>query len=234
MIENKTLNVPLSKMLELDIDAKNELETALYQKMDILSYEECVNWFVAEYGLVQLTQFRMKFIMNYAWAIPNTEAITTICEHGPITEIGCGNGYWAWRIRQAGGDIQAYDSKTMQFIKGFPEHIAHLNENAPWEFLWKRFYIFPIPKCASLTTATADRALMLCWPPYADPMAYDCLLNYQGDTFIYIGEYDGGCCGDKNFSELLFRSGEWELTKIVDIPRFRGLYDSLFLFKRCV
>ena len=86
-------------------------------KMDVLSYEDCVKWFYSKYGEFGLMAERRTFIRNYAWAIPNAEAIDTICEYSPITEIGCGGGYWAWRVLQSGGDIQPYDYKTLRKIE---------------------------------------------------------------------------------------------------------------------
>ena len=52
---------------------------------------------------------RATLVDHYAWAIPTTDAVDFITQHGPMLEIGAGRGYWAWCIDQRGGDIIATD-----------------------------------------------------------------------------------------------------------------------------
>ena len=57
---------------------------------------------------------RSEAIQKYAFAIPNTEAIERIAQHGPVVEMFAGSGYWASFLKQAGADIIAYDNFTWQ------------------------------------------------------------------------------------------------------------------------
>jgi hypothetical protein len=97
-----------------------------------------------------------------------------------------------------------------------------------------------------------EHALMLCWPPYSETMASDCLDTFQGDTVIYIGERQNGCTGDDKFFEDLTgnvsgtedeQTGEWwvdgvELvvdwkeTITIAIPQWEGIHDYLTIYQR--
>lgn len=102
------------------------------------------------------------------------------------------------------------------------------------------------------------RTLFLCWPPYNGAMAIEAVRAYQGDTVVYIGESYGGCTADDDFFTLMGEgyepcdksecSGdnepdychlyhgdlkpEWERVDDVVIPRWYGLHDYLYVYKR--
>lgn len=82
----------------------------------------------------------------------------------------------------------------------------------------------------------ADRVLFLSWPPYDSPMAADCLMNYEGDTLIFIGENDGGCTGDELFFEALEK--HWTLVDELwtegGFIQWSGLNDYVQIFRRNV
>lgn len=160
----------------------------------------------------QLSSIRDGLVYVFAWAIPNPEAIEAIREHAPrIVEIGAGTGYWAYLLNKAGCDIVAFDS-----YDGFCNH----------------GYWFDVRKGEGVQCLNGyhDRALMLCWPPYSNPMAYEYLSAYQGDTLVYIGEGAEGCTGDRDFHQLLDQA--WEPVEKVDIPRWYGIHDSLTIYRR--
>jgi hypothetical protein len=156
--------------------------------------------------------YRKALCRQYAWAVPNDEAIRALVALGPIIEIGAGTGYWAALVNQAGGDVVAYDIKP---------HDNH----------WCRGNHMPIctggPEVAQ---AHPHRALMLCWPPCAESMGCDALLAYEGDTLIYIGEGNYGCTGDEEMHALM--GALYQEVKKVEIPRWRGMYDSLTIWHR--
>lgn len=152
---------------------------------------------------------RRQLTKSYAWAIPTPGDIAWIVETldgRDVVEVGAGTGYWAWQLGQSGVDVAAYDAKPFEnhwcggakyhsVRKGGPEMAAE----------------FP------------RRALMLCWPPYDDPMAEDALSCYKGDLLIYVGESDGGCTAGDGFFRLLER--DW--THIGDSPAhvtFSGIH----------
>lgn len=60
------------------------------------------------------TYGRSALVKRYSWAIPSPESIEwmlKVLDGRPVVEIGCGTGYWAWLLEQAGVDVNAYDHK---------------------------------------------------------------------------------------------------------------------------
>jgi hypothetical protein len=170
-------------------------------------------WDMSEksYGL------RGRLVEQYSWAIPTTEALTMIAVNAPIVEIGAGTGYWAALLISMGVDIVAYDLNPP----------GGARENS---YRHKRTYTTVNEGNHKKLLRHADRALFLCWPPYAEPMAHECLSAFKGDTLIYIGEGWGGCNADQDFWDLLRK--EWEDVATCDIPQFSGLHDGLSVYKR--
>jgi hypothetical protein len=72
--------------------------------------------------------------------------------------------------------------------------------------------------------------LMMCWPPHSDPMAYEALRAFKGDKLIYVGESDDGCNATDAFFELIEK--EWVKIKVINIPQWFGLHDSLYLYEK--
>ena len=157
---------------------------------------------------------RHELVTEYSWAIPTEEALDAIERHASagVVEIGAGTGYWARFLRARGMFVQAYDLEPHDNPQAqgrwSPVEIGGPEKAALW------------PKCA----------LMLCWPPYDTPMALRSLVAYSGDTFIYIGEADGGCNGDKNFHKLVEK--RWEEVEYVSLPQWPGIHDGLTVYKR--
>lgn len=75
-----------------------------------------------------------------------------------------------------------------------------------------------------------NHTLMLVWPPYNTPMAYQTLKFFTGSTVIYVGEGDGGCTGCDRFHGLL--NSNFEQVEFVSIPRWECIYDSLRVYRR--
>jgi hypothetical protein len=162
-------------------------------------------------------KLRPHFTRNYSWAIPNEDAILTIASYSPLVEIGAGLGLWAHLISRAGGDIVAYDyappskrkrnTYTGRSRGFFPVHIG-----GPRKLL-----------------KHPNRNLLLVWPPYAEPMAWDCLRNFSGKHVLFVGEYQG-CTGDDRFFELLYNN--FTNQHVIEIPQWEGINDALFIYRR--
>lgn len=160
---------------------------------------------------VDVLERREALVEEYAWAIPNREAIETIVEHGPIVEVGAGTGYWAWCVDQLGGVVAATDAE-------------------PPESTYRRVAAYDARRRVNAMVADElDAALLLVWPPYDDPMAKDAIEAYPGETVIYVGEGRGGCTADDRFHRLLHE--DWELAETVDIPTYLGLHDRLEVWR---
>jgi hypothetical protein len=76
----------------------------------------------------------------------------------------------------------------------------------------------------------SNRALFLCWPPYATPLAYQCVLKYKGDVLIYIGEDGGGCNGNEDFFKYVEKN--YTLEKVVGMAKWEGIHDALWIYRR--
>lgn len=150
---------------------------------------------------------RQDLVCKYAWAVPTQDALDVLAAHRPILEIGAGTGYWAYLLREHYGvDILAYDkhpplTKWTGVLKGRPVKARK----------------YP------------NRTLFLCWPPYSHPMATESLKYYQGQTVIYVGEWNA-CTADDEFHELL--EAEWTQTQRVSLPNWIGIRDEMFVFER--
>ena len=87
-----------------------------------------------------------------------------------------------------------------------------------------------LPGSESAVSYHPDRALMLCWPPNKDEMAYRALRSYGGKKLIYIGEEAPGCTADKKFHQLV--QEQWKLIERMDLPRWHLIKDSVFFYSR--
>ena len=163
---------------------------------------------------------RVEYCKYFAWAVPNEEALHAIAKLAPICELGGGNGYWAWMLQQIGCDISSYD------IAPIRNKCDQANEwhDLPCQPAWS-----VVEKCSNEMIPT--ETLMLCWPPYDQPMAAECLKRYKGNNLIYIGENTGGCTANDEFFELL---NDWHLVDGVTIPQWAGMHDYVQFYVRGV
>lgn len=155
---------------------------------------------------------RRALVQKYAWAIPNEHALEVLAKHAPIVEIGAGNGYWARCLRERGVTVQAYDKKPYRN-----------------EYVCNRWTAVA-PGRARKAKQFSDHTLFLCWPPYRESFAADCLRLYQGDTVIVVGESDGGCTANAEFFDMLDKG--FRHTDTIDIPRWFGINDYLRVYER--
>jgi hypothetical protein len=161
---------------------------------------------------------RQSLCVRYTWSIPSPGDIAWIRNNlngQGVVEIGAGAGYWAWQLQQAGVDVVAYDPNPVG-QNTFAAHRAYTDVRIGDD---------------SAAAEHPDRALMLCWPSYCDPFAKQALHAYQGDTVIYIGEGEGGCCADDRFHRILRRDFDdagfspWHIN-------FYGIHCSLTMWRR--
>jgi len=157
--------------------------------------------------------FRNLIASKYAWAIPNNEAIDEIVKYSPIIEIGADIGYWASLISKAGADIVAFDN--------FSTH-------QPEEKREKHFDV----KFGDENEIKnhQERTLFLCWAPYENDMALNCIKNYKGKYFLYVGEGKSGCNGTDEFFEYLDKN--FHIIKEINIPQWYGINDSFTVYER--
>lgn len=153
---------------------------------------------------------RKRLVKKYAWAIPTPRALDVISRYTPILEIGAGKGYWASLLDC---EVVAYD-------------VAFGKENGQTDD-GECYYEVKLGG-VEVIAEYPNHTLMLCWPPYNDDMAMECLQKYQGGKLIYIGEGYGGCTATDEFHEEL--DSKWEQIEIVRIPQWNGLHDVLRVY----
>lgn len=200
--------------------------------------------------------WRSWFTSVFAWAIPSPKALDFIAETldgRPLVEIGAGNGYWAWCLAQMGVDVVAYDRSPFGSPRSWFGGERFIERQMSWADQQREF--FPVQEGGpKVLRDHGDRVLFMCWPPYQGSMAAEALKAYGGDTCIFIGEWDGGCNADEEFWSMV-RDGRtddiwddeadeyvstdaqiapqsWRLETHQPIPKFEGLHDDIYVFKR--
>lgn len=173
-------------------------------------------------GRPRYIDIRKEMVHKYSWAVPALPALEALHALGPLVEIGAGLGYWAFLLRQLGADILAYDEEPDPLKNTYTSEEAARIKIVPWTEVLKGG-----PEKA---WEHRNRALFLCWPPYDDPMAYRCLVQYGGQRIALIGEGRGGCTADDKFFRRLHAG--WEQTDEIDIPQWDGIHDYLSIYRR--
>jgi hypothetical protein len=177
-------------------------------------------------GNYSIWEQRKKYYSHYCWAVPDPETLAfTLKWLSPSAiEIGAGTGYWANQLATMGLDILAFDAYPPDKIHNHYHHSIG-DESG----LWTVFY--PVQEGNATTLKEyPDRTLFLCWPPYDNAMAHECLSNYPGQKVIYIGEGDGGCTGDEAFHKLL--DDEWHLVAEHIGIQWDGIHDRVYVYER--
>ena len=171
----------------------------------------------------------------YGFATPNKKALGAIKKVGPLVEVGAGTGYWSSLLRARGADIVSYDIAPAQLAaaagasrskskKGSAKHKA-MNE-----------YHGNVPGFTDVRIGDSrcvaehkDRALFLCYPPPAEPMAADTLKAYAGNCVVYAGEWRG-LTADPLFEKLLEKS--FRLESRLSLPNFGNQASQLTVWRR--
>lgn len=167
---------------------------------------------------IGILKLRLVYCDQYAWAVPNDEAISTLVKYSPIVEIGAGRGYWASLVASAGADIVAFDLN--------PPTRRQVNT---WHRQSGTF--FKVSKADLDVVGTyRDRTLFLCWPPHGSDVALRTIQNYKGKTVIYVGDNGHVSSGTPEFYKEL--STSFNLVQFVDIPRWPGVDDRLEVWQR--
>jgi len=157
---------------------------------------------------------RRIFANKYSWAVPCIPIIRIIgwfFGSSKVMEVGAGTGLWTYLLHEfCGTRIIATDVPS------------HFNNNMNNHTFCK---IYP-DGTPNLVSRLNPDGLFCCWPPYSNSFAYDCLKNFTGNKFVYIGETDYGCTGDDKFHQLL--RDEWVGNRIpIPIDLVNGLEEDI-------
>lgn len=158
---------------------------------------------------------RTEFCRYFSWGIPTKEILDKIHKISVgkcILEIGSGKGLWAFLLEMRGCHIIPTDI-----------HIHRQEE------------MFTLVEKLSAVDACEKydcEILLIIWPPSGSTMAIDSLRKFKGDTFIYYGEYKGGCNATDEFFDELKESWINRSSYFPKNPRWQGLKDKIYLFIR--
>jgi hypothetical protein len=137
---------------------------------------------------------RTELTSRYAWTITAPETVAFVVTHaGPkVVDPLAGSGYWAYLLGQAGVDVIVSDLNPPDVAANHWHQagVAHV-------------HVAGMDAVDAVTAYGSGRTLLLAWPPYDAPIGADVLNAFPGDRVIYIGEGEGGCCGDDDLFELL-------------------------------
>jgi hypothetical protein len=190
---------------------------------------------------------RNDMVKEYAFAIPSPDSLNWIANHlngRPIWDVGAGRGYWSWMLWQMGVEVTAYDSapptegrngyfsyKNTVESKEFPDGRVVYTEKRVRDLTPHQYFPITKPKGLAYLRNPGNAVLFLCWPPYGSSMADRILQAYKGDTFIYIGEGEGGCTGDDAFFARL--ENHWvEVDYDPNFVSWSMIHDRLEIYAR--
>lgn len=168
--------------------------------------------------LVERMRSREESRRRWAWGVPNEAVLDAIAEWGPVVEVGAGTGYWARLLSDRGVDVVACDVRPPPH----PENGYHGDDAVPF------FDVRAVgPEFAA---SHRDRTLLICWPPYDDPLAADAVEAHGGERLVYVGEGEGGCTADDRFFHVLDR--DFRLVREMRVPRWDWVRDGAFFYCR--
>jgi hypothetical protein len=161
---------------------------------------------------------RSELVERYSWTITDPTTVDFVARHVErVVDPMAGTGWWAKVLTEAGVDMLAYDaappaSQENTWHKTGVEHFAVMAGDA-----------------VQTVTVHSDRTLLLSWPPYGFD-ACPILDAYAGDRVVYIGEFEGGCCGDDGLFEALSR--DWVAVGERVPVQWDGMHDVVRVYDR--
>jgi hypothetical protein len=162
------------------------------------------------------------FTNQYGWSVPTQEAINDLKEFvgsDTVLEVGSGHGMWAKLMQEAQINVRATDYLSG---KGSKVYLGRERD--------KFFTDIEDISGKEAVQKYNTNIIMMSWPPCDDPLAFDVLSIFKGNKLIFVGEGKGGCTANSDFFQLLDKN--WTLVKEIDIPKWAGIHDRLYLYER--
>ena len=156
---------------------------------------------------------RSNFVQQYAWSIPNEDALEAIMRFGDgdhIEEHMAGSGYWGYLLQQLTHQrVRSFElqKKTYKFSEEYKDIEVHNAEDGP---------------------VRNDTLVFLSWPPMSNSAAKLIQKMAPEQKLVYIGEGWGGCNAEDSFFEELEKN--FDKVQEIDIQRFQGLNDYMHFY----
>jgi hypothetical protein len=158
---------------------------------------------------------RRDYVAKFGFAILTSSVVECVARYGPLVEVGCGSGYWAYELRKAGVDIVPTDPGTGRYFD--------------LEAGWRSYVEVERIKGVEAVQKYPTRNLLTVWPDMAD-WPHETLQAFNGNTVLYVGEGEEGCTADEAFHSHLHE--HFTLLEEVNIPQFSGIHDYLGVWRR--
>ena len=154
--------------------------------------------------------------------VPSYEALALVKQVAGkrvVCDMGSGNGYWAFMLRQLGLTVHAVDSRQSVFrAEWIRDTIATDGER------WLKG-----------RGSAKDDVLLMVYPVVGGDFLGKMLGVYKGDTVCIAGtQCENGYTGlkDRVVDEYMKEVGTWDLSARVALPSFAGKDEALFIFQR--
>ncbi|CAN8100771.1 unnamed protein product [Discula destructiva] len=168
---------------------------------------------------------------HFGCAVPSYESLEVlkgVAQGRGVVDMGSGNGYWAFMLRQHGLDVHPVD-----------------NAQSEWRANWVAdTTILDGTKWLAKNAAGTDPVLLMVYPVVgggvgggvAGGFTRDLMKAYHGDTVAVVGTQNHN--GYTSFREMTFdeymerEQPEWTKVVQMPIPSFAGKDEALFIYQR--
>ncbi len=163
---------------------------------------------------------RFELVSQWSWTVtsPDTVAFVAYWLGSHAIDPLAGSGYWAFLLRQLGVDVVATDLNPPNLAANKYHHDGvHCD-------------LIQMDAERSVTRLGVGRSLLLSWPPYAEPVGAQVVGAFTGERIVYIGEGEGGCCGDDDMFAAFGR--DWTEVAHHEPVQFLGMHDYVHVYDR--
>lgn len=146
----------------------------------------------------------------------------------PIVEVGSGNGYWAYTLRQMGLTVHAVDNLV-----------------SAWRTMWigdtivadgVAFVASPPAQYKELGKRSKDAVLLLVYPQVSDNFTGKVIGAYEGEVIVVAGTQNGNgftSFTDETIADWMAREKpDWKKACQIPLPSFAGKDEALFVFRK--
>lgn len=166
---------------------------------------------------------RFDLCSRFAWTVTSPDTVEFVAKHLGSVAVDpmAGSGYWAYLLQQLGVNVAAYDKHPAGV--GSPNKY---HKDSSW------IPVTAMDAACAVGRSAPQRSLLLSWPPYDDSTGADVLTRFTGSRLVYIGEGEGGCCGDDRMFKLL--DDMWLRVAEHDPVQWCGMHDWVTVYDRRV
>lgn len=162
----------------------------------------------------------------YSFARLTPAVLDRLVALSPLLDMGAGNGYWAWRLRQLGADVIAMDP-------GRPTDVQVEPDMPPLRPANPAVGVFPWGH--ERAGAHPERALLMVWPSTFAPWPLDAIDGYTaagGRTVAIVSDAAYRHCGRPDIPPRLVNLGfrRWEAA--IPVCSWSWIADELQVWAR--